>query len=77
MTIEPCPHCGIELDDGDIFDKLKNKDKTDEEVTHIALQYGWTQQNQKRFSKRVVVRSIDGGTHYIKCPYCHGCLSSH
>lgn len=80
MSFEPCPNCGIDLDDGDIFDKLRNNDlyndKTDEEVMQIAHQFGWTQQNKKRFSKKVVVKSILGGSSYTQCPHCNVRLSS-
>lgn len=75
MALEPCPHCGMELDDGDIYEKIRNsyfyKENMDEEVIQIAHQYGWTQQNQKRFSKKVIIQPIGGGTSYAKCPHCN------
>lgn len=80
MAIEPCSHCGVELDGGDIYTTLKSnlgyKDKTSEEIIKIAQSYGWTKQNPKRFSNKVIVQPIDGGTNFAKCFHCGTKLSS-
>lgn len=71
--IDPCPHCGFELDNGDIYEKLRKmsvyKDNTDNEVEVAAMSYGWTPQNKKRFSKKVVVQPYDT-SQYTICPEC-------
>lgn len=71
--IDPCPHCGFDLDDGDIFEKLKNmkeyKNKSDNDVEVSATYYGWTPQNKKHFTKRVIVQPIDA-PQYTMCPDC-------
>jgi hypothetical protein len=71
--IDPCPHCGFDFDDGDVFQKLRSmsvyKDKNDTDVELIALYYGWTPQNKKRFSKKVIVQPFDGAQ-YTMCPEC-------
>lgn len=72
-SIDACPHCGFDLDDGDIFTKLRSlsvyKDKNDNDVEIIAMYYGWTPQNKKRFTKRVTVQPLDGPQCTI-CPEC-------
>ena len=73
QTVDPCPHCEFELDDGDIFCKLRGMKeyagKSDNEVEIIALSYGWTPQNRRRFTKRCVVQPIDS-PQYVMCPEC-------
>lgn len=80
LAIEPCFHCGTELDGGDIYTILKNdigyKDKTNEDIIKIAQAFGWTEQNPKRFSNKVIVQPINGGTCFVKCPHCDIKLSS-
>jgi hypothetical protein len=80
MVIEPCPHCDMELDGGDIYTTLKNntlyQDKTDEDVIKIAQTYGWTKHNKKRFSKMIIVQPLDRGSSHVKCPYCDSKLLS-
>ncbi len=75
--IDPCPHCSYELDDGDIYDKLRTNvyytNKTDAEVEQIAQKYGWTPENGKRFSKRITVQPFDE-PQYVMCPECKGHL---
>jgi hypothetical protein len=71
--VEPCPHCNCELDDGDIYTKLRHNkyytDKTDVEVKLSATYYGWTTNNGKRFTKKIVVQPLDG-IQYLICPEC-------
>lgn len=72
-SVDKCPHCGFDFDDGDIFTKLRNlsvyKDKSDNDVEIIALSYGWTPQNKKRFTKKIVVQLMDGP----QCTMCSEC----
>ncbi len=72
-SIDPCPHCGYDLDDGDVFQRLRRmstyKDKNDHEVEIVAMYYGWTPQNKKRFTKKVVVQPFDA-PQYTMCPDC-------
>ena len=70
---DPCPYCNYELDDGDIYHKLRTNVfylvKTDAEIKELAQQYGWTPENGKRFTKRVIVQPFDG-PQYVMCPEC-------
>lgn len=71
--IDPCLHCGTDLDDGDVFQKLRSmsvyKEKNDNEIEVIAMHYGWTPQNKTRFSKKIVVQPC-GDSQYTMCPEC-------
>jgi hypothetical protein len=72
-SIDTCSHCGFDLDDGDVFTKLRSlsvyKDKSDNDVEVIALSYGWTPQNKKRLTKKIVVQPMDE-PQYTMCPEC-------
>ena len=72
-SVDPCSHCGFDLDDGDIYMKLRDmneyKNISDNEIEVIALYYGWTPQHKKRFTKKVVLR-LSGGHQYSMCPQC-------
>ena len=73
MSIDPCIDCGFELDDGDIFVKLRrmpeNDGKTNNDIRAIARYYGWTEQNKKRFTKRIIVQPFDRAQ-FVMCPNC-------
>jgi hypothetical protein len=71
-TMSPhCQHCGADLDDGDIFDRLRAKypDKDDASIEEAARCYGWTPRERKRFSRAIIFQPLDGGQ-YMKCPDC-------
>lgn len=75
MLLDPCPHCGFELDDGEIYENLKDnifyRHLSEEELLKVAQQYGWTKENKKRFTNRVTVKPVDGTPKFVKCPYCN------
>ena len=67
-----CPYCGFDLDDGDIFDKvLTHNDFNKDVALERAKEFGWTEENKKRFSKKIGFYHLekDRTTHYI-CPSC-------
>lgn len=82
---ENCPHCGIDLDNGDIvetFQKMREdgdpfwRDKTNIEIIKIAGNYGWTPETPKRFSRVIGVelpydhpKHYDGVSYWM-CPDC-------
>lgn len=74
---ETCPKCGFHLDNGDIFEVLRDipsyKNRTDEEVKEIARNCGWSEENRKRFSKAIVNVSRGRGksSMTITCPNCN------
>lgn len=80
MLLDPCPHCGFELDNGDIYEALKDnilyRHLSEEELVSLAQRYGWTKENKKRFSQRVIVQPVDGTPQFVKCPYCNKRLDS-
>lgn len=65
-----CRYCGINLDDGDIFEELAKANIYDEaELLRVAHSLGWTKENKKRFSKCVVVEQY---SKFEICPECKG-----
>jgi hypothetical protein len=70
-----CPHCDYNLDDGDIYEKMKDAypDKPEEVVLQYCNDFGWTPENKKRFSKKVGVYSMERDrVLYYECPECKG-----
>lgn len=72
---DPCPHCGFELDDGDIIDRLlaTGHYKTKREVAKAAKNYGYDKKEPSttRSSKRLGIynRELDTIVGTI-CPKC-------
>jgi hypothetical protein len=67
-----CPHCGFDLDGGDIFEKLLVEYRGDEaKALEYAGHFGWTKAAPKRFSKIVGIYSIASDrTESYQCPSC-------
>ena len=68
-----CRYCGLNLNDGDIFEVLKSNspEKTNEEVVKIAGYYGWTPENKKFFSKETIIQ-FECKPQITICPDCKG-----
>lgn len=71
MPIDPCPHCNLELDNGDIFEHFLAKYGDEVKAREAAAHYGATPENPQRFSNKIGVydRGSDR-TIYYKCPNC-------
>jgi len=71
--MEHCPHCSYNFDDGDIYEVLRNNEyyqnMTDEQVKDAARCYGWSEENRKRFTKKILYQPVRGKQFY-KCPEC-------
>lgn len=71
---DPCPHCGFELDRGDIYEQLLSLYNGDQERALVDAGYfGWSKENKTRFTKKIGIYDfdLDVTTHYI-CPNCKG-----
>lgn len=68
-----CKHCEANLNDGDIFDvlKMKHSDLKDEIIEEYASGYGWTKENKKQFSRKIIVQPVNK-PQYEMCPDCNG-----
>lgn len=68
-----CKHCKADLDDGDVYEKLKSifhMIYNDDEIVHMAHCHGWTAQNRIRFSRVMQVNTER--ENYDICPECKG-----
>lgn len=68
-----CKHCKADLDDGDVYFKLKSIFGiiyNDDEIIRMASLHGWTHENRIRFTRERVVYT-DRETYTI-CPDCKG-----
>ena len=68
-----CRHCHADLDDGDIYEKLKmmfNLIYNDDEIRRLASLHGWTPENRIRFTRELQVYTER--EHYLMCPDCKG-----
>lgn len=72
-----CPACNESWDGGDIFEVIQDMDafmgKPKGDVIAIASQYGWTEQNKKRFSKVIGVEftTMKDKLALLQCPTCN------
>ena len=76
IKMDTCAHCKADLNAGDIFQVLKSQknDTTDEAIEHDASLYGWTKENKKQFSRRIIVQPVNG-PQYVMCPDCENVLT--
>lgn len=67
-----CPHCGFDMDNGDIKDKLAARypEKSKSEIKESAKNYGWTPDNRRRFSSVIGVECGRDRIEYFICPSC-------
>lgn len=72
-----CPHCNISWAGRDIYETLSMMDihsasKSASEVSKLATEFGWSPDNQKRFSKVTVYEIFTDTTRQIfyQCPKC-------
>jgi hypothetical protein len=66
-----CKNCKADLDDGDIYEKLKSIFYflyDDDEIRRQARCHGWSKDNGLRFSKEHIVYSND--KMFTVCPEC-------
>ena len=67
-----CKQCKIDLDDGDVYEKLKSIFSgvfNDNEIIRQAHCHGWTQDKPIRFSKELIV--YHNREKITVCPKCH------
>ena len=72
----PCPHCKEDLDGGDVYEQLLRCCPSDIlGVNEAASQYGWTEENKKRFNRRIGIydQDLDIVIGYV-CPKCNEAL---
>lgn len=67
-----CPHCGFDLDDGDIYERLLAEYIGDEaKALESAGYFGWSKENPRRFSKIIGIYSLESDcTESWRCPSC-------
>lgn len=70
-----CPNCNTDFDGGDILQVLSNLSvfagKGQKEVLKFATEtYGYTIENQRRFSNTIAFQLAHSGTVYYRCPSC-------
>ena len=68
-----CKNCKTDLDDGDIYQKLKSLFYflyNDDEIRRQAHCHGWSEDKPLRFSKEIIVYDESEKTHTV-CPSCH------
>lgn len=73
--LENCPHCNANLNDGDIFEVLReqNPDESDEKIREWSGYYGWTKENPKHFGRQIAIYDMDRDrTSHFVCPDCQG-----
>ena len=68
---ELCRHCGTDLDDGDILERLRMGEHDPQKLEEWAHCFGWTPSNRKRFTRVVTVQPLRGAQ-YEECPDCGG-----
>ena len=78
-----CPHCCHSWDGQDIFESLNMMDvhaasKSQADVAKLAIQFGWTPDNGKKFSKVIVYEmfSETGKDIFYQCPKCQHVYNS-
>ena len=64
-----CKHCGVNLDDGDIFEHFLVKYMNYTKALNAAKQYGWSETNKIHFNRSVIVQP-DNSPQYVICPHC-------
>ena len=66
-----CKHCKLNLNDGNIFETLKQKYvyESDEKIKEKAYMYGWSETNNKCFSKEIIIQ-FDDKPQIVICPQC-------
>ena len=68
-----CKYCKTDLDDGDVYEKIKSifyLIYNHDEILRMARHHGWTHTNRLRFTKEVLV--YKNGDSYSICPECKG-----
>lgn len=66
-----CRHCKTDLDDGDVYHKLKGIYSfiyNDDYIRYMASMHGWRESFRLRFTKETEVLSSQGN--YVICPTC-------
>ena len=76
MKVDICPHCGFDLDGGDIFEKFLEHHKGDQaKAADSAEAYGWSKENPCHFSLRAGLYCMDKDCIVQEsCPKCKGIL---
>lgn len=72
FKIDPCPHCGFELDGGDIFEFFLTKNNGNKDLAlEDAASFGWSDTNFKRFTRTVGLYDMD--LDRVIAYYCPNC----
>jgi hypothetical protein len=66
-----CPHCGVLLDDGDIFEYFLKEYGDTEKALEEAAEYGWEKDKPCQFSR--IVGMYDWDTDRIGGYFCSDC----
>lgn len=68
-----CPHCNFKLDEGNIYDKFIELGNAPLRAKELAYNYGWTPDNDLRFSKiisRYQYKDYENRVMIFYCPSC-------
>lgn len=66
-----CPHCGANLDGGDIVETFIQQNKTPEEAMAIAQNYGY-KPGHTQWGRLIGIEFDNDRVEYWQCPDCNG-----
>lgn len=76
MRMDNCPHCGISLNGGSIWEHFYRETGSLSEADRIASMYGATRENGMSWRREIGIYDIDDDTTVAyKCPDCGGTWS--
>lgn len=66
-----CPHCGANLDGGDILETFIAQGKTPEKAAEIAANYGY-RSGHSQWGRQIGLEFDNDCIEYWQCPDCNG-----
>ena len=57
LSVMECPHCGANLDEGDVLEHFLIKYGEYTKAIETARLYGWSETNKARFNRSIIVQN--------------------